>query len=284
MMLLAMHGLGTDRQTIEARGRRYIRRLDAAVDGRPQAITRVDEGLGKRVAYRALVNFFDRELAHKGIERTLVEYLPRIISGWVRHAFHGTIRLAYGIRFNVESEVSAGLAYLASAGPDEQLARIGQHARKSDRFAWPPSIDISSSRFDSRYDEVMGADTFAVHTHVLEENEMIVAEEVLGLFNHTQGFFALHMVTGTHAFGICLDAIQENMDGLMNAGLAAAYLAIEAPLFVQAAKPKPINMDFAHEIKVAFSCLDQARRLNSVRFREAFETYGRRVHVELDVV
>ena len=60
----------------------------------------------------------------------------------------------------------------------------------------------------------------------------------------------------------------------MNAGLGAAYLAIDAPLFIQTAKPRPIDMDFAHEVKVAFTCYDQARRLNSTRFQEAFETYG----------
>lgn len=275
MMLLAMHGLGAERMTIESRASRYIRRLDPKVDSDMQKIKRIEDGLGKRKAYRALVQFFDGEIDRAGIDETLIAYLPKIVSGWVRHAFHGTIRLAYGIRFNVESEISAGLAYLAGAGPDEQLERIGRGATASDRFAWPPSIDISSSRFDDRYEEVLDADTFAVHTHVLENNEARVAEDVLGLFNHTQGFFALHMVTGTHALGICTEAIEANMDGLMNAGVAAAYLAIDAPMFVESAKPRAINMDFAHEVKIAFSCFDQAQRLDSKRFQEAFETYGR---------
>ena len=270
-----MHGLGADQTTIESRGQRYVRRLDPIEDSALQTITRVDDGMGKRRAYRALVRFFDGEIDRTGIEETLAVYLPKFISGWVRHAFHGTIRLAYGIRFNVESEISAGLAYLASAGPDGRLERIGLGATKADRFAWPPSIDIASRRFDNRYEEVLLADTFAVHTHVLENNEQRVAEEVLGLFNHTQGFFALHMVTGMHALGICTEAINENVDGLMNAGVAAAYLAIDAPMFIQSAKARPIHMDFAHAVKVAFSCLDQAQRLNSTRFREASETYGR---------
>lgn len=275
MMLLAMHGLGADQATIESRGKRYVRRLDPTVNSDSKTITRIDDGLGKRNAYRALVRYFDREIDRKGVDETLAVYLPKIISGWVRHAFHGTIRLAYGIRFNVESEISAGLAYLASAGPDEQLARIGENATKSDRFAWPPSIDIESSRFDDRYDEVLVADTFAVHTHVLENNEQRVTEDVLGLFNHTQGFFALHMVTGTHALGIVSEFIDKSIDGLMNAGVAAAYLAINAPMFVPNTEARPINMDFAHAVKVAFSCFDQAERLNSTRFREAFNTYSR---------
>ena len=275
MMLLAMHGLGADQETIETRHQRYIRHLDLADQVETPKLARVEDGFGERSAYRALVRYFDDEIASAGVDDTLASHLPKIMSGWVRHAFHGTIRLAYGIRFSVESEVAAGLAYLASAGPDEDLARIGKGATQSDHFAWPPSIDIESSRFDDRYDEVLKANTFAVHTHVLAENERQVAEDVLALFNHTQGFFALHMVTGTHALGICADAIEENVDGLMNAGLSAAYLAIEAPMFVSSATPKPISMDFAHEVKVAFSCLDQARRFSSVHYEKASDIYGR---------
>ena len=276
MMLLAMHGLGSDRTTIESRHARYIGRLDRARTDSPEVMNRFEDGIGKRPAYRGLINYLDESISRRGVEETLAEYLPSVLSGWVRHAFHGTIRLAYGIRFEVDSEVAAGLAYLTSAGPDERLAEIGQFASPSERFAWPPSIDIASSRFDDRYDEVIQADTFAVHTHILENNSFRVAEEVLDIFNHTHGFFALHMVTGLHALGICADVIESKVDGIMNAGLAAAYLAIGAPMFIQHARPRSLRMDFAHEVKVAFSCYDQAQRLNSQRYLDAFEVYGRK--------
>lgn len=275
-MLLAMHGLGSDQATIESKHPSYIGRLDRAETNSPVVVNRFEDGIGKRAAYRSLISYLDESIALRGVEETLAEYLPRVLSGWVRHAFHGTIRLAYGIRFEVESEVAAGLAYLACAGPDERLAKIGAVASPSDRFAWPPSIDIASSRFDDRYEEVIQADTFAVHTHILENNSLGVAEEVLDIFNHTQDFFALHMVTGLHAIEICAEAIESKVDGLMNAGLAAAYLAIGAPMFVQHARPKPLRMDFAHEVKVAFSCLDQAQRLNSQRYQDALDVYGRK--------
>ena len=276
MMLLAMFGLGKDRNTIESRHARYIERLDRAETNSPPDINRFEDGIGNRESYRALISYVDESILRRGVQATLTEYLPNVLSGWVRHAFHGTIRLAYGIRFKVDSEVAAGLAYLASAGPDERLAAIGQGASPSDRFAWPPSIDVTSSRFDDRYEEVMQADTFAVHTHILENNNLRVAEEVLDIFNHTQGFFALHMVTGLHALGICAEAIESDVDGIMNAGLAAAYLAIGAPMFIQRARPKPLRMDFAHEVKVAFSCFDQAKRLNSERYQDALDVYGRK--------
>ena len=275
MMLLAMHGLGSDRTTIESRNDRYVRRLDRARIDPQRTISRFEDGIGRRAAYRALLDFLDKSITRRGVDETLVEYLPTVLSGWVRHAFHGTIRLAYGIRFGVASEVAAGLAYIACAGLDERLVEIGRGATNSDRFAWPPPIDISTNRFDDRYEEVMLANTFAVHTHILEDNKVRVAEEVLNIFNHTQDFFALHMVTGTHAFDICTKAIQIKADGIMNAGLAAAYLAIGAPNFVPDAKARPIRMDFAHEVKVAFSCFDQAQRLNSPHYQGAFDVYGR---------
>lgn len=273
-MLLAMHGLGSDRTTVEARRDRYVRRLDRTRVHSPKNIKRFEDGIGKRAAYRALITYLDESIARRGVDETLAQYLPSVLSGWVRHAFHGTIRLAYGIRFDVASEVAAGLAYLACAGPDERLAGIGRGASISDRFAWPPPIDITASRFDDRYEEVLIANTFAVHTHILEDNRVRVAEEVLDIFNHTRNFFALHMVTGTHALEICADAIQIDVDGIMNAGLAAAYLAIDAPMFVSNAEPRPLRMDFAHDVKVAFSCFDQARLLNSRRYRDAFDVYG----------
>ena len=275
-MLLAMHGLGIDRATIESRHAQYVRRLDQVNKKALQSIDGFEDGIGNRAAYRALIDVLDESIAQRGIEETLAEHLPSVLSGWVRHAFHGTIRLAYGIRFGVSSEIAAGLAYLACAGPDERLVSIGQGATGSERFAWPPSIDIASSRFDDRYEEVMIANTFAVHTHILEDNNVRVAEEVLDIFNHTQDFFALHMVTGTHALNICAEAIQTKVDGLMNAGLAAAYLAIGAPNFVPEATPRSIRMDFAHDVKVAFSCFDQAQRLNSKRYQDAFDVYGRK--------
>ena len=270
-----MHGLGFNREQIESQSRAYVGRLERATS-EPQKLSDIADGFGERGAYRGLVRYFDDEITRCGVQETLQNHLPSIVSGWVRHAFHGTIRLGYGIRFNVDSEVSAGLAYLASAGPDDRLATIGRSATPADRFVWPPAIDISKERFDDRYEEVIRADTFGVHTHTLAESNDRVAEEVLDIFNHTQGFFGLHMVTGTHAFDLCVGMIESEFEGLRNAGLAAAYLTIGAPMFVHNAKPKPLRMDFAHEVKVAFSCLDQAERLDSERYREAFDVYSRR--------
>lgn len=273
MMLLAMHGLGMSRDVIEKRNTRYVRRLDLAPKREITPIERLEQGLGRRKAYRALLGFFDAEIEKNGVAGTLEAHLPTIISGWVRHAFHGTIRLAYGIRFGVQSEVAAGLSYLASAGPDEELARVGEMATPAEKFVWPPALEIGSSGFNRRYAEVKQSNTWHAHLHVIPNNSTRVAEESLGLFNHTQDFFALHMVTGTHALGICADAAQLSVDKLMNAGLAAAYLAVDAPAFVVDAKPKSLNMDYAHEVKVAFSCFDQAKRLNSAPFREAADIY-----------
>lgn len=275
MMLLAMHGLGLNRKTLEARHARYVGRLTPAGKAAEADITDLTTALGRRESYRALVRYFDEEINRVGLNATVADHLPTLISGWVRHAFHGTIRLAYGLRFGLESEVSAGLAYLGSAGPDERLATIGRNATPAAHFAWPPSIDITSRRFDAQYEEVMRANTFAVHTHVLDDNKRRVAEDVLGVFNHTQNFFALHMVTGTHALCICADAVELDLNGLMNAGLAAAYLAIGAPNFVADAGPKRLNMDYAHEVKVAFSCADQADRFSSDRYRIAASVYAR---------
>ena len=82
------------------------------------------------------------------------------------------------------------------------------------------------------------------------------------------------MVTGTHALGVCADAIGLDADGLLGAGFVAAYLTIGAPPFDATASPRAVPIDDEHDAKLAFSCGELARSLGSKRFREAAEIYA----------
>ena len=123
MALMAMSGLGIGRKAIETFAATYQTRLDPlppanGVIGRDTYPSRV----GDATAYPAFVVFFDHEIRTAGWRETVATYLPDLISGWVRDALHPAIRLAYGIEFEVETEVAAGLAYFACLGPDPALA------------------------------------------------------------------------------------------------------------------------------------------------------------------
>ena len=119
MALLAMKALGAERGSLAAYAANYEDRLDPPVRHAQEPPGSLAEALGQQVAYGALLAYFDREIARHGATKTLATYLPDLVSGWVRFAFHPIIRLAYGVRFGVESEIAAGLAYLACAGPDD---------------------------------------------------------------------------------------------------------------------------------------------------------------------
>ena len=275
MALLAIRALGAGRSSLATYAAEYKGRLDPPVRHTKEPPASLAVACGKLAAYGALLAYFDREFGRHGMAKTLATHLPDLASGWVRFAFHPIIRLAYGVRFEVESEVAAGLAYLACAGPDNALRAFARAARRQDEVALPSAIPVANETpFEDRYNAVVASGALSSRVVVLPDNQRALAELALALFNDTHDFFALHVVTGTHALGVCADAIGLDIDSLMSAGLLAAYLAIGAPPFDSEARPTPARIDDEHDAKMAFTCLDQARRLSSRRFEEAASIYA----------
>lgn len=276
MTLVAMWAAGAARSDLERYAKHYGQRLDAPVrhDRHPPAA--LADVVGHIDAYRCLLAFFDREIARRGTRRTLATWLPRLVSGWVRFAFHPIIRLAYGIRFDVASEIAAGLAYLASAGPDPALQALADTASPADEPLLPPPGPALAEPFEQRYNATVASGALEGQVVVLPDHRRRVAELGLALFNDTHDFFALHVVTGTHALGVCADAIGLPADGLLSAGFLAAYMTIGAPRFDPIARPTPASVDDEHDAKLAFTCMEQARLLDSARYRDASRVCGPR--------
>ena len=269
MALLAMGALGDERPQLEAYAHGYADRLDPPARHDTEPPRDLARAVGDLGAYGALLAYFDQELAVRGVQGTLDTHLPPLISGWVRYAFHPIIRLAYGIRFGIESEIAAGLAYLACAGPDDALQALADTAPHSEEWTLPEPVETVDAPFEQRYNATVASGALSGRVVVLPDNRVALAELGLALFNETHDFFALHVVTGTHAFGVCADAIDSSVDGLLSAGVLAAYLTIGAPRFEPDAKPTPTHIDDEHDAKLAFSLRDQAYRLGSERFAEA---------------
>ena len=181
--------------------------------------------------------------------------------------------LAYGIRFEIASEVASGLAYPASADPDAALQDLADSALLRDELALPEPVPAIAGPFEQRYRATVASGALANKIVVVPDNRRSLAEVGLALFNDTHDFFALHVVTGNHALAVCADAIRLDVDGLLNAGVLAVYLTVGAPRFDQGARPAAARIDDEHDAKLAFSCQDQARRLDSDRFREAAAVY-----------
>ena len=269
MMALALHGLGAGRTVIEARRDAYAQRLDAPTPLRRNPPESLATALGDRAAYAPLLGFFDAEIQALGMPGALAAHLPSLISGWVRDAFHPIIRLAYGIRFGLASEVAAGLAYLASAGPDPALGALATNARPKRALTFPQPSPAPGRTFEEKCQAVIAAGALDGAVHVVGDNRRRAAETALAAFHQTGDFFALHLVTGCHALLVCADATGLREDALLNAGLFAGYLAAGAPAFSADAPPRAWPMDEEHHAKLAFSCAELAKLLDSERFRQA---------------
>lgn len=274
MALLAMWANGAGQDALASYATRYRQRLDPPVQHVRRPPTQIAGAVGDVGAYGSLLAYFDREVARAGTRATLENWLPRLLSGWVRFAFHPVIRLAYGIRFDVASEIVAGLAYLASAGPDPALQALADGARHGDEPLSAPPFPPLNEPFERRYNATVASGALAERVVVVPDNRCRLAELSLAVFNDTHDFFALHMVTGTHALAVCADAIDMEADGLLSAGLLAAYITVGAPRFDPAAEPRPASIDDEHDAKLAFACADLARSLGSKAFEKAAQTYG----------
>ncbi|MDE0350597.1 MAG: questin oxidase family protein [Gammaproteobacteria bacterium] len=274
MALLAMWAVGVRRSDLERYAARYRGRLDPPARLARRPPVEFADAVGHIDAYGSLLAFFDGELERLGMRRTLTTWLPRLASGWVRFAFHPIIRLAYGIRFEVGAEVAAGLAYLASAGPDPALEVLANTASPGEDLSLPPPGPALAEPFEQRYNATVASGALEGRVVVLPDHRRRVAEVGLALFNDTHDFFALHVVTGTHALGVCADAIGLDSDGLLSAGFLAAYATIGAPRFDRAARPAPASVDDEHDAKLAFTCIEQSRLLDSGPYRDAAAVYA----------
>jgi hypothetical protein len=281
MALLALAGLGVQQNHIETFATAYQARLDP-LPATAQSINRTNyaANVGNAKAYPALVQFFDQEIQTAGWRVTVAEYLPDLISGWVKDALHATIRLAYGIEFEVASEVAAGLAYLTVVGPDPALAAAAA-AAPTKPHADPLLIQraigtIDDGVFNARYAQAVASPAFRNHLHVPVDAGRTLPREALGVFDATHDFFALHLVTGSHAWRIIsphlADAVP-NANALLASGLFAAYLALDQPAWQPPSddgqRLDSLNLSSArdeHDVKLAYSCLAQSRAFDDRLF------------------
>ena len=293
MAFLAMHGLGMDVARIKQFATQYRRKL-IAQDHSDGVVTETnwEHHVGQRGSYRALREFFASTIESRGRESTLTQYLPVLLSGWVKDAFHPLIRLAYGIEFSVDSEVAAGLAYLAITGNDPQLAAVAERP-PSHRDARSYLESLQSSRkassaggnFNNRYHAASRVAALRPADGSADEVMRALSRVGIEVFDATHDFFALHVVTSSHAFRVCSPWAGPNWGAVFSVGIATAYLAIGAPPFSMlptASAGLPLETlssdDDEHDIKLAYTSLAQARAFGDPTYEWVATRYltGRR--------
>jgi hypothetical protein len=290
MAYLAMHGLGLPPHQIERFARGYRQRLSPLAA--PRERLRRDSwhlAIGDAGAYPELLQYFAADVSENGWQRTLLRHLPSVASGWVKDLFHPVIRLAYGIEFVIPAEIAAGLAYLASAGDDPRLAvaarlpparlDAGSYLRQL-QGRRRGSVD-GLGPFNARYRRVLESmppkPLAATQGGVFAD----LTRACLEVFDATHDFFALHLVTGSHAFRVCSPWIGRDAEGLFSAGLSVAYAALGAPPFPGPERRSEARLDVSalvratdeHDLKLAYSCLTLARSDADPSYEDVAERY-----------
>jgi hypothetical protein len=296
MAFLAMRGLGLPEETIREFATFYVTKLEPA----DVSTTRIDAAsypdfLGKREHYPALLEFFRNEFRRKGRVETVNTYLPGLLSAWASAAFHPLIRLAYGLEFGVDGEVAAGLAYAASLGPHAALERRAAQCMTRNpedpmsavlQLQLPPDVETQKGSFHTRYTKALSYTVFN-EIHPPAGGLPAIAATCREVFAASHNFFALHLVTGSHALRVCLEHLREapaEADALAICGVAAAYLAVGAPDFSATAARDRDAPAFEqaifltrtrdeHDIKLAYSCAAQARAYDDVDYLAAARGY-----------
>jgi Questin oxidase-like len=276
MACLALHGLGASLPEIERYAARYQQRLS------PLPVPSVRLGpddwhrhVGLRDSYPSLLAFFGEQLSMLGQTQTLASYLPPLISGWVLDLFHPLIRLGYGIEFGVPSEIAAGLAYLACCGDAPALAEAARlPASASGGSAFLKELRAQRvdpggggpGAFNRRFRAVVGSAAPLPAGGATARIYTEMSRACLEVFDSTHDFFALHLVTGCHAFRTCSPWLDSEAVGLFSVGIAAAYLAAGAPDFTELGRIEgsPSLEEVAattdeHDIKLAYTCAAMTR-------------------------
>ena len=142
---------------------------------------------------------------------------------------------------------------------------------------------MAGNTFGQKAEEVIGSGQLVSLNVLLENHTKMFSEFTLRAFHQTHNFFALHLVTGAHAFRICRKFAPENADALFSLGILVGYLAIGAPqVAATISVPKRsttalrdlVGVD-EHNIKVAYSCQMQAAAWDSPLFEAVAEHYLR---------
>lgn len=289
MAVLALCGLGANIQQVEAFHATYVPRLRRLPE--PGAVlNELDfrSAYGDPMAYPALRRYFAAELVRIGTSAALRRYLPELASGWVKDAYHPLIRLGYAIEFGVASEIAAGLALLASNGPDPALAAaVARPTLDVDTPNYLAAIaalglEPEGETFDARYRSVV--DTALLAPPILSAKPIPdITAAALAVLHSTGDFFALHLVTGMHAFRQCLPWLPADRAQLAMVGIAAGYAALGAPTL----RPLPAREDAAsaidvaalprtadeHHIKLLYSCKTHANAFSDPRYTLVAASY-----------
>lgn len=243
MALCALHAHGASEADLQRFRAAYARKLVPVREAGTAPISFSDDwhsALGCQPAYPALLAAFTEEISVDGRDAVLRRWLPRLVDALAVQALHSLIRVAAATTHPVDEELAAALAYWCTsyvAVPRPSGER--REGSVADLFAAVRTHPEGGARtlresgFGARLNEFIGRPAFAEISGWRPPGMDLAAMalEAARVYLGTGDFFALHMVTGSHALRLLLPWVTEHeavLDRWWQA-LAATYVIIGAP-------------------------------------------------------
>lgn len=263
MTLCAMSGLGATDQQLSAYREDYAKIL-VEVEPVPP-LGDWHEEIGNRGAYPALLSYFEREVASRGIESVVAEVLPGCLPAMPADAFHPIIRLGYAISFESGPEAAAALAYLVSTAVELPVSDASVDIRATMLAQVDEPLSLEGGRFFQGIAELAGKDAYPTGC---ASSFGACASLALDVYRGTRNFFALHMVTAAQAARVCADLVDEKaVLAALTGSLLAAHRVLGSPSFDEV-MPVPEKLDREHNYKYVYACLDEYRAYGNEKYVE----------------
>lgn len=227
MVLAALHALGAEPS-----------RLDVFAETQRSLIRALGSG-----DFASRWADFEAQIATDGCDAVLRRELPRLLAGVVTAAFHGLIRLAYGVRFGADTEVAAGLAVLSVFRREVPLpSGAGSTGAAEGLRSLSQGTALATAKFErpmimGRLLEVLAHPAFLAAVPPLRIEKGAdrawhsLAVTAARLYRATGDFTALHLITSLHALRVLWPWIDAPEEVLQRYWLSfcAAYVAIGRP-------------------------------------------------------
>jgi len=241
MALCALSALGGSAAQLRRFSAAYAPRLEPMA----RAVTEVPGFLDELARVRLAI-------AERGREAVLRATIPRLVESIETHAFHGIIRVAYAVRFQLDDdELAQGLAYWASGAEaahpiamprgatQENPSTIFDSVRRSALGEAPARAPLITTRMRG-VSQRAGFEEAAASLRFDDDTLARLAETSARAHLASGDFTALHGVTGTHAFRVLAPYLgdRERGERYLFRALLAAYVAAGAPP-VEGAVPTP---------------------------------------------
>ncbi len=247
--------------------------------------------LGNPAAFSALCAYFEQRISDSGADVVIVDFFKKIPFAPASGAFHGIIRLGYGLEAEHIGEIAAGLAALAclhlpinisleqrtsAVSVEDGLSALSCGMQGGIFDGGSIVSRLRATATDTRFNALLLAPP---HDSDLLNN---MAGAAITLYWQSNDFTALHIVTGLYASRRIFEYLPERLRNqlLPNLWLAfcVAYASIGAPPFTfDYAISLPENMTVAwqrlhalaiasdddHVIKMVYTCWCEDQRISA---------------------